>query len=92
MCLCHELQILQVSFENQATLSINDGGELIETVLRLDLWVGRRVVVELKAVEQLLPIHEAQLFTYLKLTKCRLGLLLNFNVRQFKHGFKRIVK
>jgi len=58
---------------------------------RLDFLVSGRVVVELKAVESLLPIHESQMLTYLRLTGCKLGLLINFNVPVLKEGIKRIV-
>ena len=59
--------------------------------MRLDLIVGSKVVVELKAVKELEPIHEAQLLTYMKLTKCRVGLLINFNVSVLKDGIRRMV-
>jgi GxxExxY protein len=91
-CLCHELQKKQVPFESQLTLPIHYDGKVIEGGLRLDLLVGGQVVVELKSVVKLLPIHEAQLFTYLKLTNNRLGLLINFNVTLLKNGLKRVVK
>ena len=58
---------------------------------RIDLLVEKQLVVELKSVERLLPLHEAQLLTYLKLTGCRVGLLINFNVRLLKNGIKRLV-
>ena len=58
---------------------------------RLDLLVSESVIVEIKAVDQTLPIHQAQLVTYLKLSGCRLGFLINFNVRMFKDGLKRMV-
>jgi len=58
---------------------------------RIDLLVDNTLIVELKAMEQLLPIHEAQLITYLKLTGIRLGLLINFNVSKLKDGIKRII-
>ena len=59
--------------------------------LRLDLWVGKRVVVEAKSVKELLPIHEAQLLTYMRLTNSRVGLLINFNVPLLKEGIRRLV-
>jgi GxxExxY protein len=59
--------------------------------LRLDMWVERKVVVENKHVKELLPVHEAQLLTYMKLTKSRVGLLFNFNTKFLKDGMKRIV-
>jgi len=91
-CLCHELRKKQVLFDSQLALPIHYDGEKIEGGLRLDLLVGNMVVVELKAVDMLLPIHEAQLFTYLKLTNNRLGFLINFNVTLLKNGIKRVVK
>lgn len=91
-CLDLELKKSGVPFERQPLLAIEYDGEIIDAGLRLDLFIDKRVVVELKAVEQLAPIHEAQLFTYLKLTNCRLGLLLNFNVQHFKEGIKRVVR
>ncbi len=60
-------------------------------IYRIDLLVDNTLIVELKAMEQLLPIHEAQLITYLKLTGIRLGLLINFNVSKLKDGIKRII-
>ena len=62
----------------------------IESGLRIDLIVEDEVIVELKAIESLLPIHEAQLLTYLKISKRRVGLLVNFNVSLLKQGIKRI--
>ena len=72
-------------------LPVEYDGVRLDAGFRLDLLVGRRVVVELKAVEQLLPVHKAQVLTYLKLTGHRLGLLINFNVPLIRDGIKRIV-
>lgn len=91
-CLCHELRKIGISFTCQALLPIVYDDLEIDAGLRLDLFVDNSLVVELKSVERLLPIHEAQLFTYLKLTNTRLGLLLNFNVALLKEGIKRVVK
>ena len=66
-------------------------GEQVGEDLRLDLIVQGKVVVELKAVKALEPIHEAQLLTYMRLTGCKVGLLINFNVAALKHGIKRMV-
>jgi len=66
-------------------------GERVGEDLRLDLVVQGKVVVELKAVKEWEPIHEAQLLTYMKLTGCRVGLLINFNVPVLKQGIKRMV-
>ena len=64
---------------------------MIDADFRLDIYLPNRLVVELKAVERLLPVHEAQLLTYLRLTKTRVGLLMNFNVPVLKDGIKRMV-
>jgi GxxExxY protein len=66
-------------------------GVALRTGLKLDLVVSDGLIVEVKAVERLLPIHEAQLLTYLKLARLRLGLLLNFNVAHFRDGLRRKV-
>ena len=89
--LCHELRMRDVRFENQVKLPLIYKGETVGDDLRLDLIVENKVIVELKAVKALEPIHEAQLITYMKLTKCRVGLLINFNVPVLKDGIKRMV-
>ena len=89
--LCHELRLRKVVFETQVKLPLLYKGERVGENLRLDLIVGGKVVVELKAVKKLEPIHESQLLTYMKLTGCRVGLLINFNVPVLKHGIKRMV-
>ena len=76
--------------ERQVALPVQYDGITLEVGLRLDLLVSRCLVVELKAVETLLPVHEAQVLTYLKLTDYRLGLLINFNVPLIRDGIKRI--
>ena len=90
-CLCHELSLRGVKFQSQVPLPVKYRGIQLEGGLRLDLVVENRLVVELKAVEKLLPVHEAQVLTYLKLSNHRLGFLLNFNVPRIKDGIKRIV-
>ena len=89
--LCRELRIRNVAFKSQLKLPLTYKGEIICEDLRLDLIVDSKVVVELKAVKELEPIHEAQLLTYMKLTKCRVGLLINFNVSVLKDGIRRMV-
>lgn len=89
--MCVELRLRKLSFENQLTLPLIYKGESVGDDLRLDLVVQKRVVVELKAVAKLEAIHEAQLLTYMKLTNCRVGLLINFNVPILKQGIKRMV-
>ena len=89
--LCHELRLQNIPFENELRLPLIYKGEKVGEDLRVDLIVGKKVIVELKVVKQLEPIHEAQLLTYMKLTKCRVGLLINFNVPVLKQGIKRLV-
>lgn len=90
-CLAHELTLRQVPFERQKPLPVIYKGTKLDVGYRLDLLVEGLIVVELKAIEKLARIHDAQMITYLKLTNCKLGLLLNFNVRPMKNGIKRIV-
>jgi GxxExxY protein len=90
-CLCKELTIRNISFERQKPLPLEYKGFKLECGYRIDLLVAGTVVVEVKAVEVLLPIHEAQLLTYLKLGGWKLGLLINFNVPVLKQGIKRLV-
>jgi GxxExxY protein len=90
-CLCHELCKLEIPFQRQLEIPVIYDGLSIDAGFRVDLLVDDRVIVELKAIESLLPIHDAQLLTYLKLANKRVGLILNFNVRLLKDGFKRIV-
>lgn len=89
--LYHELQLRDLPFESQVNLPLLYKGKRVGDNLRLDLIVMGKVVVELKAVQALEPIHEAQLLTYMKLTKCKVGLLINFNVPVLKQGIKRMV-
>ncbi|MBF2085398.1 GxxExxY protein [Thermoleptolyngbya sp. C42_A2020_037] len=90
-CLVHELRQRGVQIEQQIPQPVFYKGLQLECGYRLDLLVENRVIVELKAVETLLPIHEAQLLTYLKLRQLRLGLLINFNVPTLKDGIKRLL-
>jgi len=90
-CLCHELQLREILFERQRPAPIKYKGVKLAHQYRLDLLVAHTVVVEIKAVEKLLPIHEAQLLSYLKLGGWQVGLLLNFNVPVLKKGIRRMV-
>jgi GxxExxY protein len=90
-CLVYELRQRGVRVEQQIPRPVFYKGLQLECGYRLDLLVEDQVIVELKAVEALLPIHEAQLLTYLKLRKLRLGLLINFNVPILKNGIKRLL-
>ena len=90
-CTCFEIQSRGLSVAQQVPLPINYKGNKLDCGYRLDLLVENQVVVEFKAIEKLLPIHEAQLLTYLKLGGWHVGLLLNFNVPILKKGMRRLV-
>lgn len=89
-CLCYELQQCGLHVERQKSLPIIYKEEKIECGYRLDIVVNQLVIIELKAVEIIHPIHTAQLITYLKLSGIKYGLLINFNVQHLKEGIKRI--
>lgn len=90
-CLLYEIKKRDLSVLTEVQLPIRYKETEIDCAYRLDLIVENKVVVEIKSVESLLNIHTAQLITYLKLTDCRLGYLLNFNTARLKYGIKRIV-
>jgi GxxExxY protein len=90
-CLCHELYLRGLSFERQVALPVSFKGLQLDCGYKIDLIVERQVVVELKAVERVLPVHEAQLLTYLKLSGKQVGLLINFNVPLLTRGIVRRV-
>ncbi len=90
VCLVHELRKRDLHVVQQVSLPIVYDNVELETGLRLDVLVNESVIVELKAVERILPVHHAQVLTYLKLTGHRLGLLINFNVPLIKEGISRI--
>lgn len=90
-CFCYELGQNGISFTRQVPLPVVYKGIKLDCGYRIDVLVDDLVIVELKTVEKLLPIHDAQLLTYLKLYRRSLGLLLNFNVPALKDGIKRIV-
>lgn len=89
--LCRELSLQGISHESQLCIPLLYKGEKVGDDLRVDVLVEKKVVVENKTVERLLPIHEAQLLTYMKLLNCRVGLLINFNVPILRNGIKRLV-
>jgi GxxExxY protein len=91
LALCHELQLRGVAFQCQVRLPIEYKGVSLNGDYRIDLIVDDTVIVELKAVEHVLPVHEAQLLTYLRLTGKRVGLLINFNVPVLTKGIVRRV-
>jgi GxxExxY protein len=90
-CLCYELSSLGLMFQRQMPVPILYKGIKLDSVYKVDLFVEGSVIVELKAVEELLPIHKAQLLTYLKASNMRVGLLINFNVPILINGLKRMV-
>ncbi len=88
-CLAYELEARAVPFVRQVALPVIYRNNRIDAGFRMDMVVGGLVVVEVKAVEKMLPVHEAQLATYLKFSGHQLGLLINFNVVLIKYGIKR---
>jgi len=89
-CLFYELKQSGMSVEKQKTLPLVYHEVKLDAGYRIDLLVENKVVVEIKAVEALNDVHTAQLLTYLKLSRCKIGLLLNFNVASLKNGIKRL--
>jgi GxxExxY protein len=90
ICLGVELRRRGISFETQVPMAITYEDVTFESAYRLDVLVDGRLIVEIKAVEKILPVHEAQVLTYLRLSGRRLGLLINFNVPLIKDGIKRL--
>jgi GxxExxY protein len=90
-CLAYELRKRGRNVLTEVTLPIVYEGEQIDTGYRIDMFVDELVIIENKVVEALLPLHEAQLLTYLKLKDCHLGFLLNWNVKLMRNGIRRIV-
>ena len=90
-CLERELQLRNLRVERQKAIPVVYKDVKLDCGYRLDLQVESRIVVELKAVEALAPIHEAIILTYMRLSGCRLGLLINFNVTVLKEGIKRYI-
>jgi GxxExxY protein len=90
-CYCHELRLRGVEVETQVDVPITYEGLVVLAGLRLDMLVGKQLIIELKAVETMIPVFDAQLLSYLRPTNHRLGLLINFNVPVIKDGIKRII-
>ena len=91
-CLFYELKLLGINVQNQKPLPLIYKDVRLDAGYRLDLLVENKVVVEIKSVECLHDVHMAQVLTYLKLSKCKIGLLINFNVKSLKDGIKRLIK
>ena len=90
-CLAYELNRAKIPFRLQVELPVQYQQIKLDCGYRIDLLVDDRLIVELKSVEQLLRIHDAQVLTYMKLAKVNVGLLINFNVEMLKKGIKRFV-
>ena len=90
-CLCIELGLRNLAYERQKEIPITYKGVNLDCAYRLDIVISNQLIVELKACEEIQPIHEAQLLTYLKLSGIKVGLLINFNVPVLKEGIKRLV-
>ena len=92
MCLEHESELRKMLFEHRVKLPVKYKGIELDAGYEIDLIYDKRVIVELKAVERVIPVHEAQLLTYMRLTGIRVGLLINFNVPVLKDGiFRRVL-
>ncbi|MBI4429675.1 MAG: GxxExxY protein [Ignavibacteriales bacterium] len=89
--LCYELSVLGLYFDRQQPLPVVYKGIKLDCAYRLDVIVEKKIILELKSVESLLPIHQAQLVTHLRLSRLSVGLLINFNVAVLKDGLKRLV-
>lgn len=92
ICLLEELKSREINVESQRPVPVVYKGIKLESGFRLDVLAANSVIVEIKAVERLLPVHEAQMLTYLKLSDKRLGYLINFNAPLIKDGIKRMVR
>ncbi|MBN1970056.1 MAG: GxxExxY protein [Candidatus Delongbacteria bacterium] len=90
-CLAHELSLRGLKFKMEKEIPVCYKGIRLDCGYRIDLIVDEKIIVELKSVSELLPIHEAQLITYLKLSGVKIGLLINFNELILKNGIKRCV-
>jgi GxxExxY protein len=90
-CMVYELSKMGLTVEAQKALSVEYKNVKLEAGYRIDLFVEKKVIVEIKCVEKLTDVHLAQILTYLKLSRCKLGLLINFNTRLIKNGIKRVV-
>ena len=90
-CLAYELKSSNISFKLQQPLPVEYKGVKLDCGYRIDMLIDNRLIVELKSVDSILPIHQAQLLTYMKISGIGIGLLMNFNVKYMKTGIKRMV-
>ena len=91
-CLYYELVNTGLAVEKQKPLPVIYENVRLDTGYRVDFWIEEKVIVEIKSMESLMPIHTAHVLTYLKWSSCKLALLINFNVVLFKDGVKRIIR
>ncbi len=90
-CLAYELELRGIRLQRQLPVPLSYKGKLVEVGFRADVLIGDKLLIELKAVDELQPIHRAQVITYLKLLNLPLGLLINFNSTLLKHGLRRVL-
>lgn len=91
MCLCRELNIRGIPFQRQVPIPVEYKGVKLDCGYRADIVLDSEILIEIKAIDSLLPIHDAQLLTYLRLGDWKIGLLINFNLELLKHGLRRRV-
>lgn len=91
-CLCFEFEKNQIPFSRQVDMKLSYDGMFLDCGYRADIVVANEILLEVKSVERILPVHEAQLQTYLRFSGCRVGLLLNFNTASMKEGIRRRVR
>jgi GxxExxY protein len=90
-CLFFELQKKGISVIKQKAMPLIYEGRKLDMDYRIDLLIENKIIIEIKAVDELIPVHQAQLMTYLKLSGCRIGFLISFNVQSLKNGIRRII-
>ncbi|MDZ4743318.1 MAG: GxxExxY protein [Verrucomicrobiota bacterium] len=90
-CLAHELSTVGIRFEMEKSIPIRYKNVSLDCGYRIDILVEDKIILEIKSVESLLPIHDTQLITYMRLSNIKIGLLMDFNVRILKTGLKRVV-
>ena len=88
-CLCHELEKRKLNYERQKAITAQYEDLVLPSAFKIDLLVENSVIIELKSIDKIHPIHECQILTYMRLSKVKLGLLINFNVPLIKDGIKR---
>ena len=91
VALCKELRLRGIAVDRQISVPVHYKGELLDCYMKLDLLVENSIIIEVKAVEKIIPVHRAQLLTYLRLQGLWLGLLINFNVELLRDGVRRVL-